>query len=319
MTIRKKIAAIAAAGTLLFSAAGCNSEESPIGNIGDVTLESGDVYAVIHIMDYGEITAKLFPEAAPESVKKFTQLAERGYYELKTIHRVIDDYAIQGGSLSGDGSDGDVPDADYVPLEANDAARHFYGALCFATNSKGSFAQFYIVSNNVPQDINSVIETLSEQLADKEFADRLLPEDKKYYEDYLTKLKGFSPEVIEKYATAGGLYQLDGEATVFGQVIDGYDVLEAISACEVVTGNEMDDRAGIPSKPIDSIVIEKVEIIRIEPEEPAESETTTKKSNKKTEETTPEVIAETIATTPPPETTPEETTERTLDTLISLN
>lgn len=319
MTVLKKIAAAAAAAALLLSAAGCGGETAAIGNIGDVTLETGDVYTVIHIMDYGEITAKLFPEAAPESVKKFTELAERGYYEMKTIHRVINDYAIQGGSLSGDGSDGEVPDADYIPLEANDAARHFYGALCFATNSKGSFAQFYIVNNNVPQDIGAVIEKLSEQLADKEFADRLLPEDKQYYNDYLSKLKSLSPEVVEKYASAGGLYQLDGEATVFGQVIDGFDVLEAISGCEVVTGNEMDDRAGISSKPISSIVIEKVEIIRIEPEETTESETSSKKGGKKTKETTPEIIAESIATTPPPETTPEETTEHTLDTLITLD
>lgn len=124
---------------------------------------------------------------------------------------------------------------------------------------------------------------------------------------------------MEKYASAGGLYQLDGEATVFGQVIDGFDVLEAISGCEVVTGNEMDDRAGISSKPISSIVIEKVEIIRIEPEETTESETSSKKGGKKTKETTPEIIAESIATTPPPETTPEETTEHTLDTLITLD
>lgn len=316
MKTMKKIAAAIAAGSLILSAAGCG-EETVSGNIGDVTLNAGDVYAVIHIMDYGEITAKLFPEVAPESVKRFTTYAERGYYEMKTIHRVIKDYAIQGGSLSGDGSDGDVPDADYVKLEVSESARHFYGALCFANNSKGSFAQFYIVNQNKPQDINAVIETLSQQLSDTAFTDRLLPEDKQYYDNYLTKLKGFSPEVVEKYASVGGLYQLDGEATVFGQVIDGFDVLEAISACEVVTGNAIDDRQNIPSKPIDSIVIEKVEIIRIEPEETTTSETDKKDKNKKTEETTPEIIAETIPTTTPPETTPE-TTERTLDTLITI-
>ncbi|MCM1335396.1 MAG: peptidylprolyl isomerase [Bacteroides sp.] len=311
----KKIAAWIAAGCLLFSAAGCG-EEAPTGNIGDVTLNTGDVYAVIHIMDYGDITAKLFPDIAPESVERFTTFAERGYYEMKTIHRVINNYTIQGGSLSGDGSDGDVPDAEYVPVEVSDSARHFYGALCFANNSKGSFAQFYIVNQDTPQDINAVIEKLSEQLADQAFTDRLLPEDKEYYDNYLAKLKAFSPEVIEKYASVGGLYQLDGEATVFGQVIDGFDVLEAISACEVVTGNEIDDRQGIFSKPINSIVIEKIEIIRIEPEETTTSETD-KKGNKKTEETTPEVIAETIPTTTATETTPE-TTEHTLDTLITF-
>ncbi len=314
MKMLKKAAAAAMAAMLLLFA-GCG-EEAPKGNIGDVELKTGDVYAVIRIMDYGEITAKLFPELAPKSVEQFTKLAQQGFYDMKTIHRVIEDYAVQGGSLSGDGMDGEIPDANYIPVEVSDQARHFYGALCFAANSKGGFSQFYIVNNNQPQDISGTIETLAGQLADESFASRLLPEDKKYYEDYLKKLRSIPQEVVEKYASVGGLYQLDGEATVFGQMIDGFDVLEKISECEVVTGNEMDDQNGIPSKPIDSIVIENVEIIHIEPEETTVSETESKRKTKETTTTTA-IVAESISTTP--ETTPpEETTERTLDTLISL-
>lgn len=311
-------AAAAALAAMLLASSGCG-EEPPDGNIGDVTLETGDVYAVIHIMDYGEITAKLFPDIAPESTKQFTLLAKRDFYDMKTIHRVIDNYAIQGGSLNGDGTDGEIPDADYVPLETSEQARHFYGALCFAANSKGSFSQFYIVNQDKPQDISAVIESLSAQLADQELVARLLPEDKTYYENYLKKLQEMKPEVVEKYASAGGLYQLDGEATVFGQVIDGFDVLEKISSCEVVTGNEIDDRQGISSKPINAIVIEDIEIITIEPEETTTSETESGKKGKKTSATTttPEIIAESITTTPET-TTAAETTERTLGTLITF-
>ena len=268
--IFRKIAAITASAVMILSISSCN-ESKPVGNIGDVELMDGDVYAVIKIMDYGEITAKLFPEVAPESVKKFRELSERGFYDMKTIHRVIDGYAIQGGSLNGDGTDGEIPDADYVPIETSESARHFYGALCFAANSKGSFSQFCIVDNDKPQDINKAITTLTEQLADEAIASRLLEADKKYYTDYLNKLKAIPPEVVEKYASVGGLYQLDGTETVFGQVIDGYDVLEAITISEVVTGNAIDDKAGVPSKPINSIVIENIEIIEIKP-----VETTTK-------------------------------------------
>lgn len=312
--IFRKLAAITATMAMLASLASCG-EEKPVGNIGDVELMEGDVYAVIKIMDYGEITAKLFPEVAPESVKKFTELAERGYYDLKTIHRVIDNFAIQGGSLNGDGTDGEIPDADYVPVETSDHARHFYGALCFAANSKGSFSQFYIVDNNTPQDINAAITTLTEQLADESISSRLLPEDEQYYTDYLNNLKKIPEEVVEKYASTGGLYQLDGTQTVFGQVIDGYEVLEAITASEVVTGNAIDDENGTPSKPINSIVIESVEIIKIEPAETTEE---TKKGGKKTTtEPEDEIVAESIATTTP-ETTPETTTEKPLDTLVTI-
>lgn len=311
--IFRKITAVTAAAAMVLSASSCG-EKKPVGNIGDVELMEGDVYAVIKIMDYGEITAKLFPEVAPESVKKFTELSERGYYDMKTIHRVIDNYAIQGGSLNGDGSDGEIPDSDYVPVETSEYARHFYGALCFAANSKGSFSQFYIVDNNTPQDINSAITNLSEQLADEAIASRLLEEDKKYYTDYLKSLKKIPEEVVEKYASKGGLYQLDGKQTVFGQVIDGYDVLEAITASEVVTGNAIDDENAIPSKPINSIVIESVEIIKIEPVETEESKKSTKKTTANTDD---EIVAESIATTTVPETSPE-TTEKPLDTLVSI-
>ncbi len=310
----RKITAAFLCGAMAFSLSACGGGDKPVGNVGDVELLPGDVYAVIKIMDYGEITAKLFPEVAPNSVAKFTELAERGFYDMKTIHRVIDNYAIQGGSLNGDGTDGEIPDADYVALETSEQARHFYGALCFAANSKGSFSQFCIVDNNTPQDINAVIASLEEQLGDQSITSRLTAEDKAYYTEYLNKLKKIPAEVVEKYNSKGGLYYLDGTQTVFGQVIDGYSVLEAITASEVVTGNAIDDANGISSKPIYSIVIESVEIIRIQAEETEETKKTTKK---KTTTTTTQVVAETLITTTP-ETTPETTTEVPLNTLVTI-
>lgn len=310
----RKITAALLCGAMVISLSACGGSDKPVGNIGDVELLPGDVYAVIKIMDYGEITAKLFPEVAPNSVAKFTELAERGFYDMKTIHRVIDNYTIQGGSLNGDGTDGEIPDADYIALETSEQARHFNGALCFAANSKGSFSQFCIVDNNTPQDINAVIASLEEQLGDESIASRLTAEDKAYYTEYLNKLKKIPAEVVEKYNSKGGLYYLDGTQTVFGQVIDGYSVLDAITASEVVTGNAIDDANGIPSKPIYSIVIESVEIIRIQTEETEETKKSTKKT---TTTTTTQVVAETLITTTP-ETSPETTTEVPLNTLVTI-
>lgn len=322
----RKAAAFIATAVMLVSVTACG-DDSAVGNLGDVKLEENDVYAVIKIMDYGEITAKLFPTAAPESVKRFIEFAERGYYDGKTIHRVIKDYMIQGGSLNGDGSDGNVPDAQYVPVETSNAAYNFYGALCFAASKKGSYSQFYIVDNHEPQDIDAVISKLTSQLADEELTKRLLESDKKYYQEYLDKLKAIPAEVKEKYARVGGLYDLDGTNTVFGQVIDGYDVLKAITSVEVVSGNKIDDKVNTPSKPIDSIIIESIKIIHIEPEV-SEETTTTKKSSKTTKKKT-EVSAESLPaagssdgesdTTAPADTSADASSDNSDDTTVSVS
>ena len=291
MKLMRKAAGLLAGVMLLISAAACG-EDKPVGNLGEVKLEENDVYAEITIMDYGTITAKLFEGAAPESVKRFIEFAEMGYYDGTTIHRVIDNYMIQGGSLNGDGSDGEIPPNQYIPVETSDVAYNFYGALCFAASKNGSYGQFYIVDNHTPQDIDAVIDKLTEQLADEAITSRLLEKDKQYYQDYLNKLKAIPPEVKEKYARIGGLYELDGSNTVFGQVIDGFDVLKAVSAVEVVSGNPIDDQVGTPSKPIDPITIESVKIIRIEPE--VTEETTTTKKPKNTKSSQDAVNAETL-------------------------
>lgn len=291
MKLMKKAAGLLAGIIMLVSVGSCG-EDKPVGNLGDVKLEENDVYAEITIMDYGTITAKLFEGAAPESVKRFIEFADLGYYNGTTIHRIIDNYMIQGGSLNGDGSDGEIPPNQYIPVEVSDVAYNFYGALCFAASKNGSYGQFYIVDNHTPQDIDAVIEKLSEQLADETITARLLEKDKQYYQEYLDKLKAIPPEVKEKYARIGGLYELDGTNTVFGQVIDGFDVLKAVSAVEVVSGNPIDDQVGTPSKPIDPITIESVKIIRIEPE--VTEETTTTKKPKNTKNTQDVVNAETL-------------------------
>lgn len=249
---------------LVFMLTGCGGNVAKSGNIEDVELNPGDVFAVISVMDYGEITCKLFPEIAPVAVEKFTAFADRGYYDGKDFHRIVEDFIIQGGSFNGDGTDGEIASADYFPIETSDYARHFYGALGFAKSEGGNYAQFYIVNNNVPQDIDGVVAKLTEQLADTEVTSRLTDEQLKYYKSYCESLQKIPENARGKYSDVGGAYSLDGTSTVFGQVIDGFDVLEKISALEVVSGNRIDDVNGVSSKPLDVVVIERVKIVRIE-------------------------------------------------------
>lgn len=260
----RRVAAVLCIGAMLCSFSSCSSSKpEPTGNLKEVTLGEGDVFAKIKIRDYGEITVKLFPEVAPMAVKKFIALASRGYYTGRNFHRVIDDFLVQGGSLTGTGYDGEVADGEYFDSEPSDYAKHFYGALCFAENSKGNYCQFYIVNDNVPVDIDEKAQKLREQLDDPEITGKMLQEDIDFYEDYYSKLMAIPENVKERYAEVGGCFEHDGEDTVFGQVIDGFEVLEAISAVETVAGNVGDDRNGTPSKPLVDIMIDSIEVIRI--------------------------------------------------------
>ena len=263
----KKIAVAAAVALSLCFASGCSKQAEFMGNTGEVALEENDVFAIIHIMDFGDITVKLFPQAAPNAVKRFIKFAENGAYDNKTIHRVVKDKLIQGGSLTGTGFDGDVTDQEYFPEETSNYMRHYFGALCMAKSDKGNYCQFYMVSDNNPVDIGEIITKLDEDLSNSEITDKMLDEDKEFYRNYCNGLKSIPDAVKERYAQVGGIYDYDGKDTVFGQLVDGADVLKAINEVETVFGNNGDDKSEIPSKPLDEIVIEKIEVVRIAPPE----------------------------------------------------
>ena len=274
MKIMRKIALVTAAALCLSLAAGCSSSEPFMGNTREAVLEEGDVFAVISIMDYGDITVKLFPEAAPNAVTRFITLAEHNYYDGRSIHRVVKDQLIQGGSLTGNGFDGEVADQEYFDIETSNFMRHYYGALCMASNARGNYCQFYIVNNSTKADIDKAAEKLKEDLNNSEITAGLLESDKEYYNEYYKKLSSMPDEVKDRYAQVGGIYDLDGTDTVFGQVVDGWDVLSALNGVETVAGNISDDRSEIYSKPLEEIVIEKIVVIHITPAETTTTEKT---------------------------------------------
>lgn len=281
-----KIALGTAAALCLCFGAGCSSETPFMGNTREAVLEEGDVFAVISIMDYGDITVKLFPTAAPMAVQRFITLAENKYYDGRSIHRVVKDQLLQGGSLTGNGFDGEVAKQEYFDVETSDYMRHYYGALCMASNASGNYCQFYIVNNHAKVDIDEVAAKVKEDLNNDEISAGLLESDKTYYSDYYKKLESMPEEVKNRYAQVGGIYDLDGTDTVFGQVVDGWEILSALNEVETVAGNITDDRNNIFSKPLDEIIIEQIVVIRITPAETTTTEKTraTKATTSKTSE-----------------------------------
>ena len=248
------------------------------GNVGDVTIESGDTYAVITIQSFGSITVKLFPEAAPVGVQNFIDLANSGYYSGKTIHRVMSDFMFQGGSKNGDGKSAE--DDPSFEVEYNTNMRHFYGALCYANAGGINGSQFYIVNSksyspvseaNIQSQLDQLNEVLDELSAYiNEATDESEKEYYQMYYDYYNSMKGTyssqlkalqesTEEITAKYEKVGGASFLDGGYTVFGQTVDGFDVIDAVSAVEVEPSD-----GGEESKPVQTIVIESVEIFTAE-------------------------------------------------------
>lgn len=62
--------------------------------------------ATISVKDYGDIEVELYPEIAPNTVNNFISLANDGFYNGTTFHRVIKDFMIQGGDPDGNGTGG---------------------------------------------------------------------------------------------------------------------------------------------------------------------------------------------------------------------
>ncbi|MCD7904694.1 MAG: peptidylprolyl isomerase [Clostridiales bacterium] len=203
--------------------------------------EQGETIAVINT-NYGTITVRFFEELAPLAVENFLGLAGEGYYDGVIFHRVINNFMIQGGDPTGTGMGGESYFGEDFGLEITPALRHFRGALAMANsgteNSNGS--QFYIVQN--PDIGDDAKET---------FTNYLDMQDEEIEEGTGIYLSDIYPtEVLNEYIENGGYPYLDGSYTVFGQVIEGMEVVDKIAAVET------DDS----DKPLEDVVIKSVSL-----------------------------------------------------------
>ncbi len=163
--------------------------------------------------EYGNITLVLF-DNTPKHRDNFIKLANEGFFDSTLFHRVIPQFMIQGGDPDSKKAAPGTPlgngDVGYrVDAEINDTNFHQYGALAAARdnnpNKSSSGCQFYIVVG-------------------KKFTGEEL--------DQMSQRNGrnYTPTQREVYKTIGGTPHLDGNYTVFGQVIEGMDVVEKIVA-----------------------------------------------------------------------------------------
>jgi len=185
---------------------------------------------------YGNMTVELYNET-PKHRDNFIKLVKEGFYDGLLFHRVINNFMIQGGDPNsrnasknqrlGDGNLGYT-----VPAEFVKGLIHQKGALAAARmgdqvnpTKASSSCQFYIVQGMVWT------------------ADRL---------QMLAAQMGrqLDQQQIDVYTTVGGTPHLDYDYTVFGQVIEGLDVIDKIAAVQCAPGD----------RPIDDVTM-KISLI----------------------------------------------------------
>lgn len=231
MMKKAKLLSIVLCLIMCFSLAGCGSKEKVSNATGETTgkaqtdaPKSGDTIAIFHVANYGDITVKLFPDAAPKAVENFTTHAKEGYYDGVIFHRVIDEFMIQSGDPLGNGTGGESIWGTAFEDEFVDNLLPIRGALCMANrgaDTNGS--QFFIVQAEA--DNLNTVDTSSLTEAQK-----------------------------NAFKENGGTPHLVGKHTVFGQVTEGMDVVDAI-AKTTVDGND---------KPVEDVVITNIEIKEVE-------------------------------------------------------
>lgn len=237
----------------------------------------------------GDITVKLYNET-PKHRDNFIKLVEDGTYEGTLFHRVIKDFMIQAGDpeskkapkgkMLGAGDVGYTVPAEFV------YPKYFHkkGALSAARQGdnvnpkkESSGCQFYIVTGKVYNDstllgmesqmnenkINVIFNTLAQKHMKEIYKMRKENDENGLYE-LQEKLFAeaeaevakqpefhFTPEQIEAYTTVGGTPHLDGEYTVFGEVIEGMDIVDKIQQVKT-------DRS---DRPEEDVKIVKVEVL----------------------------------------------------------
>ncbi len=171
------------------------------------------VYYVQITTDFGTMKVKLYNET-PLHRDNFVKLVSEGFYDSLLFHRVIKGFMIQGGDpQSKNAPAGQMlggGDVGYrIPAEINDSLYHKKGVLAAARDNNpekaSSGCQFYIVQGK-PMIENEL------QMMERRSG------------------KPMSETKRNDYKTIGGSAWLDGEYTVYGEVVEGLDVIDKIAA-----------------------------------------------------------------------------------------
>ena len=189
-------------------------------------------YKLVEIStNLGNIKIRLY-ENTPRHSENFLKLVKAHHYDSLLFHRVIGDFMIQGGDPNGDGTGGESIWGEDFDNEVCEELLPLRGSLCMANSGADTNgSQFFIVQAKA-DTAKKGLEEGNVELTKKQQA---------------------------LFLDQGGYPSLTGSYTVFGQMINGYDVLDKISGCKT-----QDNGSGEVSQPVKKVVIEKMTVSNAE-------------------------------------------------------
>ena len=151
----RKLLSVCLAALLVLSLAGCGktsvvgittTSKAPAAN--EESQGVGTHHAEIEIQDYGTITVELDGDAAPITVQNFMDLANDGFYDGLTFHRIIAGFMMQGGDPNGNGTGGseNTIKGEFSSNGVENTLSHTRGAISMARsqNPDSASSQFFI-------------------------------------------------------------------------------------------------------------------------------------------------------------------------------
>lgn len=186
--------------------------------------------ATIEVEDYGTLKVELYPDMAPNTVSNFVALANNGFYDGLTFHRVIKDFMIQGGDPEGNGSGSPSISTIDTSVEKDSDKDYKY-------NINGEF-----VSNDYEKNTLKLTKGVIAMARN----------------DYSSYAQFYGNSFLkEGYNSAGSQFfimttddnvSLTGSYAGFGKVIEGEDVLAKIAATKVKKASKDATEASTPEK-----------------------------------------------------------------------
>lgn len=196
------------------------------------TMEVKNPIATMEVENFGTIKIELYPDLAPETVANFIALANRGFYDGLTFHRVVKDFMIQGGDKEGTGQ-GSATTADLK----DDGDETEY-------TIKGEF-----IANGVDNKLK--------------FEEGVIGMARNDYTQYSSSLKeeSYNSGSSQFFIMTKDNTSLNGYYTSFGKVIEGMDVVHKIEEVEVkATDNSEESGNTEVSTPVETVKITSIKV-----------------------------------------------------------
>ena len=199
------------------------------------TMEVKNPIVTMEVENFGTIKMELYPEQAPETVANFITLANRGFYNGLTFHRVVKDFMIQGGDKEGTGQ-GSATLADLK--DDGDSSTDY--------SIKGEFVA------------NGVNNTLK-------FDEGVIGMARNDYTQYSSSLKeeSYNSGSSQFFIMTKANTSLNGYYTAFGKVTEGMDVVHKIENVEVKAADSTSDSSSSNtevSTPVETVKISSVTV-----------------------------------------------------------